>query len=87
MFERFNKQLSKMLKKRPPTASNAKKRLQIVLAHDHDSSPVWMDDLKEELILVISKYVKIGHGDLDINMDKDSTLDVLKINVSLPEQP
>lgn len=82
MFNKFNK----LFAKKAPTASAAKKRLQIILAHDHDSSPAWMGQLRDELIQVISKYVKINQGDLDINMDKEDSLDVLKINVSLPDK-
>lgn len=82
MFKKFNT----IFTKKTPTASAAKQRLQIILAHDHDSSPAWMGQLRDELIQVISKYVKINHGDLDINMGKEDSLDVLKINVSLPDQ-
>jgi cell division topological specificity factor len=81
----FNK-LNQLFVKKIPTASAAKQRLQIILAHDHEGSPPWMSQLRDELIQVISKYVKINQGDLDINMDKEDSLDVLKINVSLPDQ-
>lgn len=56
----------------------AKNRLQLVLVHDRvDLSPGKMDQLKDDLIEVISKYVEIDQHGIDIaltNSNRQSRL-------------
>ncbi len=56
----------------------AKNRLQLVLVHDRlDLTPARMEQLKDELIQVISKYVEIDHEGIDIaftNSNRQSRL-------------
>lgn len=56
----------------------AKNRLQLVLVHDRvDLSPGKMDQLKDDLIQVISKYVEIDQDGIDIaftNSNRQSRL-------------
>ena len=62
------------------------KRLQIIFAHNSSSkNNGWTEELQKELMAVISKYVDIGHGNLEINVDKKDSLEILKINVSLSQ--
>ena len=51
----------------------AKNRLQLVLVHDRvDLSPGEMDLLKDELIQVISKYVEIDQGGIEIALTNNN---------------
>jgi len=48
----------------------AKERLRLVLVHDRaDVSPQLLDDLKEDLIKVISNYMEIDESALEVNLD------------------
>ena len=76
------------------TASVAKERLQIILAHErainsdgeHSTSPEWLPQLQQELLAVIAKYIKINQDDLKVNVEKRDNLELLEINVTLPEK-
>ncbi len=77
------------------TASVAKERLQIILAHErvldrdnlgHSSGPSWLPQLQQELIEVIAKYIKIDVDALKVNVEKRDNLELLEINVTLPER-
>ena len=76
------------------TASVAKERLQIILAHErainsdgeHETTPEWLPQLQQELLAVIAKYIKINQEDLKVNVEKRDNLELLEINVTLPEK-
>lgn len=77
------------------TAGIAKERLQIILAHerlvydginDHESPPSWLPELQQELVTVIAKYIKINIDDLKVTLEKRDNLELLEINVTLPEK-
>ena len=62
----------------------AKNRLQLVLVHDRsDLSPGKMDQLKDELIQVISKYVEIDQTGIDIALTKDDKQSRLTAQIPL----
>ena len=77
------------------TANVAKERLQIILAHEratHDTniygdSPSWLPLLQQELVEVIAKYIKINKEDLKVHLEKRDNLELLEINVTLPDAP
>jgi len=77
--------------RKKPTASIAKERLQIILAHERatlnedESKPDWLNSLQKELIEVIAKYVKINKEDLTVNLERRDNLELLEINIALPE--
>jgi len=63
----------------------ARDRLKVVLIHDRASmSPEVIDKLKDEIIRVVSKYVEINKGDMEISLanDDDSVALVANIPVS-----
>ncbi|MBY0380071.1 MAG: cell division topological specificity factor MinE [Burkholderiales bacterium] len=75
------------------TAIVAKERLQIILAHerathngDSGMSPSWLPDLQKELVDVVAKYIHINKEDLKINIEKRDNMELLEINVTLPEK-
>jgi cell division topological specificity factor len=72
------------------TATVAKERLQLILAHERNgrtSSPSYLPDLQRELIAVISKYVSVNHNDIKVQMERQGDYDVLEVKIELPESP
>jgi len=71
------------------SASVAKERLQIILAHERSGSGVtradYLPKLKEELLAVISKYVHIAPSDLKVSLERQENLEVLEVKIELPD--
>ena len=82
--------LSFLLGEKKKTASVAKERLQIILAHERGgrnaSDPDYLPDLQRDLIAVISKYVKIDPKDIKVNLEREDDLDVLEVKIELPDK-
>jgi cell division topological specificity factor len=54
------------------SASTAKERLQLVLIHDRtDLSPGVMDDMRDEIIEVISKHIEVDRESVKIKVQKE----------------
>lgn len=81
--------LSFLLGEKKKTATVAKERLQIILAHERGSRggkrPEYLADLQRELVAVISKYVSIKAEDIKVNLDRQDDLEVLEVKIELPE--
>lgn len=69
------------------TASIAKERLQIVVAHHRksQSQPDFVKDLQRDILAVLSKYVEVNQDQVQISMERDSGQTLLELNVTLPE--
>ena len=71
------------------TASVAKERLQIILAHERSgrnaAEPDYLPALQRDLVAVISKYIKINPSDIKVQMDRQDNLEVLEVKIELPE--
>ncbi|HMS05164.1 MAG TPA: cell division topological specificity factor MinE [Burkholderiaceae bacterium] len=71
------------------TASVAKERLQIILAHEragrNAAEPDYLPALQQELVAVISKYVRINPQDIKVNLERQDNLEVLEVKIELPE--
>ncbi len=78
--------LSFLLGQKKNTASVAKERLQIILAHERgrDDAPDYLPQLQKELIQVISKYIKIDPDDIKVHLERQGTLDVLEVKIEMP---
>jgi cell division topological specificity factor len=62
----------------------AKERLRLVLVHDRASvSPEFLEQIKEEMIRVISKYLEIDEANTVINMHKSEGTAVLEANLAI----
>ncbi|MBS4006884.1 MAG: cell division topological specificity factor MinE [Clostridium sp.] len=62
----------------------AKERLRLVLVHDRASvSPEFMEQIKEEIIKVISKYMEIDTSNTVINLHKTDGTAVLEANLAI----
>lgn len=60
----------------------AKERLQLVLVHDRASvSPEVMEQLKNDIIAVISKYMDINKSGMEISLANDSDSVALVANI------
>ena len=72
--------------KREPSASVAKERLQILVAHERAqrNSPSYMPKLKEDLLRVIRKYVAVDQDAVQVTLESDGSNEVLELNVVLP---
>ena len=69
------------------TASIAKERLQILVAHDRVTSraPDYLPQMQQELLAVIRKYIAIADDQVQVNLEQQGTASVLEINVMLPD--
>jgi cell division topological specificity factor len=55
---------------RKPSASSAKERLQLVLIHDRSNlSPGVLEDLRDEIVAVISRHVDIDPSEVRLQME------------------
>ena len=80
--------LSFFLGEKTKTATVAKERLQLILAHERNgrsSSPSYLADLQRELVAVISKYVSINPDDIKVNLERQDDFEVLEVKIELPD--
>jgi cell division topological specificity factor len=81
--------LSFLLGEKKKTASVAKERLQIILAHERSgrggSRADYLPQLQQELVAVISKYVSIKPDDIKVHLERQDNLEVLEVKIELPE--
>lgn len=75
-------------KQSTPSKNIAKERLRLVLVHDRASiSPQLLEDLKEDMLKVISSYMEIDEMGTEVTLNSDETsvalmasIPVIKIN-------
>jgi cell division topological specificity factor len=81
--------LSFLLGEKKKTASVAKERLQIILAHERSgrnaAEPDYLPDLQRDLIAVISKYINIDPRDIKVNLERQGNLEVIEVKIELPD--
>jgi cell division topological specificity factor len=75
-------------KKKKNSASVAKERLQILVAHErierHKDS--YLPQLKEDLLDVIRKYVEVDQDSINVQLEMDGNQEILELNVVLPDK-
>ncbi|QRN41422.1 MAG: cell division topological specificity factor MinE [Neisseriaceae bacterium] len=73
--------------KKENSANIAKDRLQIIIAQERGKSqaPDYLPMLQKELMEVLAKYVQISSDDIKINHDTKDGIDVLELNIILPD--
>ncbi len=73
--------------KKNTSASVAKERLQIIVAHERGKrdQPDYLPQLQQELLAVIRKYVQIDDDMVQVELDRNENCSVLELNVTLPE--
>ena len=78
---------SYLLPKKEKSASVAKERLQIIVAHERTArdQPDYLPALQRDLVAVISKYVPITDDMVSVALDQNEDCAVLELNITLPE--
>ena len=73
-----------------PTASFAKERLQIILAHERSGrnahEPDYLPALQRDLMAVLAKYIKVNPEDIQVLLERQGNLDVLEVKIELPDK-
>lgn len=69
------------------TAQVAKNRLQIIVAHERaqNSGYDFLPRLRQEILLVVQKYVHVELEDINVDVNRDGDCEVLEFNVTLPD--
>jgi cell division topological specificity factor len=73
--------------KKTTSASVAKERLQIIVAHERNkrSAPDYIETMQREILDVIRKYVDIDDEQVKVNLDNNEECSILELNVTLPD--
>ena len=73
---------------KPNSASVAKERLQIMVAHERSSrnQPSYLPQLQKELLEVIRKYVNVEQDAISVNFEQDDDQEILEVNIILPDE-
>jgi cell division topological specificity factor len=69
------------------SAKIAKERLQIVLSHQHFTgmgNTDFLPALRNELLMVISKYVNVDKDQINVQLQHNNSCSVLELNITLP---
>ncbi len=69
------------------SASVAKERLQILVAHDRRERgcPSYLPQLQREILAVIRKYVDVDMSAVSVNYEQEDSHEVLELNIVLPD--
>jgi cell division topological specificity factor len=72
-------------KRDPQTASVAKERLQIVLAHERANreAPEFLPILQQELLDVVRRYVEVDEDVIKVSLGREGDTSMLEINIEL----
>ncbi len=73
---------------KPSSASLAKERLQILVAHERATrnQPSYLPQLQKELLAVVQKYVNVDDDAISVNFEQDDSQETLELNIILPEE-
>ncbi|MFG6668404.1 cell division topological specificity factor MinE [Halomonas sp. HNIBRBA4712] len=80
------KLLEFLKRERKKSASVAKERLQIIVAHQRSQrgQPDYMPMLERELLEVVRRYVHVADDAIQVSLDSEDNCSVLELNVTLP---
>lgn len=69
------------------SASVAKERLQILVAHDRAARdrPSYLPKLQQEILMVIRKYVEVDTDAVSVTYEQEETHEILELNIVLPD--
>jgi cell division topological specificity factor len=75
-------------KRSKPSASIARERLQILVAHERASvtQAAYLPQLKQELLEVIQKYFNVNEDSVSVNLEQDDNNEILELNVIFPDE-
>lgn len=71
------------------SASIAKERLQILVAHERSvrGQPSYLPQLQKELLEVIRKYIDVDQDAITVNFEQDEDRETLELNIVVPDNP
>mgnify|MGYP001606207636 CR=1 FL=1 len=76
--------LDKLLGRQPASATTARERLQLVLAHDRtDLSPELLEQMRREILDVVAKYVEIDLDQGDVSLETEDRVTALVANLPI----
>ena len=76
--------INKLLRRQPASASTARERLQLVLAHDRtDLSSDLLDKMREEILEVVAKYVEIDMDEGAVSLETEDRMTALVANLPI----
>lgn len=79
-------------RKTKSTASIAKERLTLVLAHERSSDrPVGITEeiikrMQEEILAVVTRYFPVDRNAIQVHLEKEANVEILEVNVILNDQ-
>jgi len=75
-------------KEQKASASVAKERLRVLVAHDRlrNNGPDYLPQLERDILAVIRKYVEIGDDDVSVQLENQGQTSILELNVTLPDR-
>jgi cell division topological specificity factor len=73
---------------KPSTATIAKERLQVIVAHQRSqqADPEFLNKLQQEITAVLAKYVKIDAEHVSVDYEQHGDRAVLELNITIPDQ-
>jgi cell division topological specificity factor len=80
-------------RKSDTSRSKVKQRLKFILAHDRAAlTPQMLEDLRREIMAVVSKYVELDDEGLEVSLESDQRMTALIANlpirkIRVPEIP
>ncbi len=76
--------INKLLRRQPSSASTARERLQLVLAHDRsDLSTEILDQMRKEILGVVAKYVEIDMDEGAVSLETEDRMTALVANLPI----
>ena len=76
--------LNNLLGRQQSSASTARERLQLVLAHDRsDLGPELLDQMRKEILEVVSKYVEIDVEEGAVTLETEDRMTALVANLPI----
>ena len=76
--------INKLLRRQPASASTARERLQLVLAHDRsDLSTELLDQMRKEILAVVAKYVEIDVDEGAVSLETEDRMTALVANLPI----
>ena len=76
--------INKLLGRQAASASTARERLQLVLAHDRsDLSPELLDQMRKEILEVVAKYVEIDLKAGAVSLETEDRMTALVANLPI----
>ena len=76
--------INKLLRRQTASASTARERLQLVLAHDRsDLSTEILDQMRKEILEVVAKYVEIDMAEGAVSLETEDRMTALVANLPI----